>query len=167
MKPIRQLIAAVLLGASALASATPIFAGQWDLYSGPYWQVGAPPALYTGQQAAAALFGGVASDYVISTVSTNPADIDYQAWYDFYGIRDGQDKMAQDFYYDDNGNSLYDRSPDASAMVRDHPYTGTDPYPYVNFAFRVDKANAVPEPLSVGLMGVGLLGLALVRRRRR
>jgi hypothetical protein len=25
--------------------------------------------------------------------------------------------------------------------------------------------DAVPEPLSVGLMGIGLLGLALVRRR--
>lgn len=31
------------------------------------------------------------------------------------------------------------------------------------FANKTD--DAVPEPLSVGLMGIGLLGLALVRRR--
>jgi hypothetical protein len=37
MKSIRHLIAAALLGASAMASATPIFAGQWNLYSNPYW----------------------------------------------------------------------------------------------------------------------------------
>jgi hypothetical protein len=36
----------------------------------------------------------------------------------------------------------------------------------VNYAFRVQADTGVPEPLSVGLMGAGLLGLALMRRRR-
>lgn len=31
--------------------------------------------------------------------------------------------------------------------------------------FVASSDDAVPEPLSVGLMGIGLLGLALVRRR--
>jgi hypothetical protein len=43
MKSIRHLIAAALLGASAMASATPIFAGQWNLYSNPYWMTDPGP----------------------------------------------------------------------------------------------------------------------------
>jgi hypothetical protein len=166
MKPIRHLIAAALLGASALASATPMFAGEWNLYSHPYWQDNPPPAVLSGQQAAAILFGGSASDYLISTAGIDAADINGMAWYDHYGYRNSQAQHPQDYYADRNGNGLYDRSGDSSAMVMDHPYTGQSPYPFVNYAFRVQADAAMPEPLSVGLMGAGLLGLALRRRRR-
>jgi hypothetical protein len=166
MKPIRHLIAAALLGASALASAMPVFVGEWELYSGAYRQDN-PPVL-SGQQAAAMLFGGSASDYLISTAGADAADINRLAWYDHYGYRDSQAEHAQDYYADANGNGLYDWEKDASAMVMDHAYNGPGPYPFVNYAFRVQADTAVPEPLSVGLMGAGLLGLALalVRRRR-
>lgn len=166
MKPIRHLITAAVLSISALASAAPIFVGQWDLYSGPYWQDNPAPALLTGQQAAALLFGGSANDYLISTAGKNVADINYLAWYDQYGFRDSQTEFAQDYYYDSDDNGLYDNNLDVSAMVQDHQFTGIGPYPYVNYAFRVEKDSAVPEPLSVGLMGIGLLGLGLVRRPR-
>jgi len=166
MKPIRHLIAAALLGASALASATPIFVGQWELYSHPPGQENPPLTVLSGQQAAALLFGGVASDYLISTLGANAADINQMAWYDHYGLRNGQAQHAQDYYFDRNGNGLYDLFREASAMVMDHIYTGPDPYPFVNYAFRVQPDTAVPEPFSVGLMGAGLLGLALMRRRR-
>jgi hypothetical protein len=166
MKTIRHLLAAALMGVSALASATPIFVGQWDLYSHPYWQDNPPPAVLSGQQAAAILFGGAASDYLISTAGANAADIDYMAWYDHYGFAGSQARHDQDYYSDFNGNGVYDSWFDASAMVMDHRYTGEGPYPFVNYAFRVQADGAVPEPLSIGLMGAGLLGLALVRRRR-
>jgi hypothetical protein len=166
MKPIRHLIAAVLLGTSAIASATPIFAGQWNLYSASYWMTEAPKTL-TGQEAAALLFGGSPSDYLISTMGKNTADINGLAWYDFWGFGGRIGQYAQDYKYDMTGDGFYNEWNDSSAMVRDHPYTGTDPYPYVNYAFRLQKDADVPEPFTVGLMGAGMLGLALARRRKR
>ena len=160
------LIAGVL-GAGAIASASPLFAGAWDLYSGPYYADPELPPLYTGQQAAAFLFGGNPGDYVISTAGRDATAIDYQAWYDHSGFVPGI--HAQDYMRDDGVPGRYDAWHDASAMVMDHYYQGAGPYPYVNYAFRITDAGGaadVPEPLSVGLMGAGLLGMALVRRRR-
>jgi hypothetical protein len=165
MKPITSTLAltVALLSASAIACAAPIFAGSWNLYSGPSY-LDEPP-LYTGQQAAAALFGGTADDYVISTVGKLVADIDYQAWYDLHGL--GVLRSGQAYLKDDGLAGIYDATGDASAMVRDHPYEEGGAYPYVNYAFRVSgPASDVPEPMSVGLLGAGLLGMALVRRKR-
>jgi hypothetical protein len=160
-------LVAAVLSAGAIASNSPLFAGSWNLYSGPYYAAPELPQLYTGQQAAAALFGGNPGDYVISTLGRDVAAIDYQAWYDESGF--APHVFAQDYTHDGGAPGLYDAWHDASAMVMDHFYAGSAPYPYVNYAFRMGAADAVadvPEPLSVGLLGAGLLGMALARRRR-
>lgn len=162
MKLIKHTLAVSVLSASAIVSAAPLFAGSWNLFSGAsYMDL---PALYTGQDAAAVLFGGEAGDYVISTAGSDVADIDYMAWYDVHGL--GVQAFAQNYLSDAGLAGIYDTTGDASAMVQDHLYQGSEPYPYVNYAFRVSATGAeVPEPMSVGLLGAGLLGMALVRRR--
>jgi hypothetical protein len=148
---------AVLSLAAAAASATPVFVGSWDLYSGVNWWTGTAPT-YTGQEAAAALFGGAAGDYVISTNGSSVATINASAWYDQYGI--GPATFAQNYRHDTSTLGVYDTWGDSSAMIRDN----AGGRGLMNYAFRVD-AN-VPEPLTVGLMGLGLFGMAMARRRK-
>ncbi|WP_337187339.1 PEPxxWA-CTERM sorting domain-containing protein [Phenylobacterium sp.] len=175
----RKLLAAaaaatVLMGATA-ANAALVFVGAWSVYhdDAPEWSGSPPngPLAYTGQEAAALLFGGNAGDYVISTVSDQVADIDFLAWYDVIGV--GGNKFAQDYsskylglYYGptDTYGSTLDGA--ASAFIRDNLDAS-----YINYAFRDDSlgggAGAIPEPATWALMigGFGLAGSALRRRR--
>jgi hypothetical protein len=88
---------ALLGAASGLCfAATPAnaltYVGSWEVgQSGaPIWSDGqfSPngPLAYTGQEAAALLFGGIASDYRISTVP-DIASINDSAWYSVWGAR--------------------------------------------------------------------------------
>jgi hypothetical protein len=159
MKVINKLLGALLLAiASAAASAAPVYVGSWDLYSGEFWSTASAPIL-SGQDAAAALFGGVASDYVISTKGSDAADIDFSAWYDVYG--GGLHIDLQDYRVDSGDLGIYDATGDTSAMIRDNAQ-GLD---LMNYAFRVTAS--VPEPLPLALMSLGLAGMALARRRKR
>jgi autotransporter-associated beta strand protein len=115
------------------------FVGQWQVDQGPTWNTSPPngPLAYTGQEAAALLFGGNPGDYVISTVSNDPAQIDFMAWYSVIGFgsvafaQDYSSKYLGQFYGPTVGYPSGDVNAPASAYVNDNA-TGPD---FTNFAF--------------------------------
>ena len=154
--------ASFALVAATGASAGLTFVGSWAVNSGPNWQDN--PVSYTGQEAAALLFGGAPSDYSISTNGTNPALVNFSAWEDGWG--DGNTygsttPAPQNFDlqtgtgYDDPGGG----GTSYSAYVSDHGIA------LVNYAF---VESAVPEPAGWALMlvGLGAVGGSLRVRRQ-
>jgi hypothetical protein len=162
-------VATVALTSTAQAQT---FVGSWSVYNmdAPTWTCCEPngPLAYTGQEAAALLFGGIPSDYIISTVSNQVADINFSAWYDVIGFgsllaaQNYDNKYLDEFYGPTNGYSDGNNADNAaSAFVRDN-LAGFDG---VNYAFRANTV--VPEPSTVVLSGFGLLALGAAARRRR
>ncbi|QDS95495.1 hypothetical protein FF011L_42920 [Roseimaritima multifibrata] len=158
---------------SQAARAGMIYVGSWDVYASPLaesWNLSPPngPLAYTGQEAAALIFGGSPGDYSISTIDINPLNINNMAWYDTIGI--GESIQAEDwnvkylgFYYGPTSGYAGGFGVAASsALVKDN-LVG---HGRVNYAFRSDT-NAVPEPSSLGVLGVLGVGLMISVYRRR
>jgi hypothetical protein len=169
------LLSSAALVASAIpsvANAAVVFVGSWDVFSpnAPVWDGSPPngPLAYTGQEAAALLFGGTASNYAISTIDNLTANINNKAWYDVIGF--GQALRAENysskylgqFYGPTNGYLGDPNLSAASAYVRDN-LNGSGA---INYAFRVTAA--VPEPATwlMMILGFGLVGGAMRYRQR-
>jgi hypothetical protein len=168
--------AAMTVAAGAADAATYTYVGSWSLGSdGTVWTDN--PAVFSGQEAAAFLFGGTADDYVISTVSSLVSDINFSAWLDgwadSYTYAGSLAPAAQDFSLDSTGLGYNGCSIAAtecyqsaySALVLDHfyGYGGPNNDTFVNYAFKVSE---VPLPAGGALLLMGMGGLALVRRRK-
>jgi len=152
---------ATALTAAAPALAGPIFVGSWTVDQGPWWDD--TSVAYSGQDAAALLFGGSASDYSISTVDDQAADIDHLTWVSTWGgacagVFPCGTQVAENFSQSTGG--LYLTPGDTSAYVTDWAQGPQ----YRNFAFRM---SAAPEPASWALMlgGFGMVGGAMRRRK--
>lgn len=159
---------AMLLASTSAHAASYVYVGSWNLGDGPYW--GTNPQVYSGQEAAAFLFGGQASDYAISTVSSDVADINFSTWLDGWG--DGftyadSGTPASQSYSLDTGGGGYNSNPGSysaySAYIGDHFGPGSG---YTNYAFRV-VGGAVPESATWAMLMIGFGGVAAAMRKRR
>jgi hypothetical protein len=151
----------VFMGSKSYA-ATLTYVGSWTVDQGPAWST-VPPA-YSGQEAAALLFGGSPSDYAISTVSADPADVNFDAWVSTWGGACGGPFpcgtiFAQNYVVSTGG--LYVSPGDTSAYVFDWAQGSQ----YTNYAF--SGYSPVPEPGSLFLLGTGIVALAGAIRRKR
>tara|TARA_R110002124_G_scaffold79785_6_gene211787 strand:- start:7235 stop:7768 length:534 start_codon:yes stop_codon:yes gene_type:complete len=160
------------LSFSNAANAALMFVGYWDVAdpSAPIWSDTPPdgPLAYTGQEAAALLFGGSASEYSISTVDDTVANINNMAWYDIIGFggaifaEDYSNKHLGQYYGPTNNFTIGDVGNSASAFVRDSLTQGVER----NYAFKEDGVT-VPEPSVLTLLLLGLTGVAAGRRLSR
>lgn len=166
----KLLLTAVALCAMSTSAnaATYVYAGSWSVGDGPGWTTN--PRVYTGQQAAALLFGGVDTDYVISTVDSLVANINFRAHVDGWGDTQylfGASSAAQNFSLDTGGGG-YNSAPGFrsaySAYVQDHSGAGNEGTR--NFAFR-NIDGAVPEPATWAMMMLGFAAIGGAMRRRR
>jgi hypothetical protein len=174
IKSIRAFVAVCALGIATIASATPTYTytGSWIVGEGPVWT--SNPQVYSGQSAAALLFGGNASDYVISTVDNTVANINFLAFLDGWGDTQYLNSPAAMDYSLSSIGGGYNEYPAFSAYVLDHTCMNrysdinaacSDGTQYVNYAFKVSNSD-VPEPTTLALFGLAFASLAVARRRK-
>jgi hypothetical protein len=156
MKASKWILPLVLLLVTPAFATTYTLVGSWEVDQGPRWTT--VPAAYTGQEAAALLFGGTASDYLISVDSSvDPSTITDTNWVSIWGI--GSSLVPQDYIVSTGG--LYASPGDTSAYVSDWALGSS----FTNYAWQAD-VSPVPEPSSLLLLGSGLLGFAGMLRRK-
>lgn len=162
---LKGLAFAVTMAAFAQQADAATYIGSYQVDDGPNWTIN--PTVYSAAEAAALLFGGVASDYDISTIDSNPANINNMGWYSIWGVSGGT-AYNEDYKLDLGGlgyNNPGGVNTAASAYVDDNAIGRA----YTNFVFRADGGvGAVPEPATWAMMliGFGAVGGAMRYKRK-
>lgn len=134
---------------STSAQASYVFVGSWEVDDLDWPAQGGLPTAFTGQQAAAFLFGGSPTDYVISTLGNNSSQINFSNWVTSWGCSlcsigsyPSGTVVAQDFVIGTSSSSLpgvvgggpyYASGNGTSALLRDW---AVGPQ-FTNYAFRI------------------------------
>lgn len=175
------LVGALFANAPRPACAGWIYVGSWDVSDGP--SVDTNPIVYSAVEYAAVRFGGVGSDYQISSISPGVSRTpNRMAWYAGWG--DSVAHLLADTYRLDTGNGGYDSyvppvggtkfDSAFSAYVQDSIGRG-----YRDYAFRFVEEIPTglagdggptgtisdPEPSTI-IMGLTALGFSLVASYR-
>lgn len=143
------------------------YLGFFDGLDGPSWSTN--PPCYTGQEAAALLFGSNPDDYVISTNpnTTDPNTITFTAWLGGYAVP-GWTEFPQDYKVDVPPTGYANPGGYASAYsayVWDNP---PPPGSSINYVWQVAAPPTVPIsnwPIIIGFLLVG--GLILLKYRKK
>lgn len=163
---VKKVLLLILLFIANQVSAGLMYVGEWEVDDGPSW--GSHPLASTAQEVAALLFGGLASDYTISTLGMDALTIDNMAWYSVLGLAEGHkfaenyvasgSTQAPGYYYSGAAFNSGNVNESASAYVDDNAIGSR----YTNYAF----ISTVSTPASTALFGLGLAGIGWSARRR-
>ncbi len=164
---------AVLALLSSFSASAATYVGEFnvmpeDIYGTNiafYWENN--PAVYSAREAAALLFGGVYSDYAISTVSSlDPTTITHSARY--AGWSNATATVFNEDFKLDLGGTGYNSFQGDQYLSAYSAYVG-DGVSAINYVWRGADVAAppVPEPSTYMMMmiGLGLFGMARFRRK--
>jgi hypothetical protein len=145
---------------SLSSGATVTYVGKFNCNDGQYWMEN--PPCYTGQEAAALLFGGNPEDYFTSTNTdtVNAGTITFTCWCCGWGT--GQVEKPQDYKVDvaPAGYEYPEGGDNAvSAYINDWPITGD------TYVWRT--SNPVPVPIWTIVLVFSVVGIVVAVRFRR
>ena len=144
------------------SEAVSVFVGSYEVNDGPLWTTN--PEVYSATEAAALIFGGVTTDYFISTNSSlDPTTITHTGWYDGWGEHTGMEFGEN--YKLDTGTPGYN-DPGGTGTARSAYVSDVLGDAFINYVWTSDVA-AVPIPAAAWLFGSGLLGLIGIARRKK